>query len=775
MEKKHLIYIAVTILLVISILTGCSTTKALGEGESRLASNIVTVTNSKQYPEFNPSGVDKYIRQKPNSYIFKGKKGGWNPAIYIYNWDTGKCKWWDNIVHKIGQEPVVFRPDMVEESKGNITTYLENQGYYYSQVTDSISIKNRKAVVYYNITLGKQYPIKSISYDIEDPQLLPDVMADTLNSLIKVGMPLSESLLDKETERSAEYLKNKGYYEFSKNYYFFRADTISVKDSVMLKVIIKNHTRKELSDEDRPHRKFYFGDVYIYPVSDNLRYRASIAQKIPQIYDTVHYENISILYDKKRRIRPSILYTMNLIEPGALYSSDIVNLSYRRLANLRVYSSVNLELTKVDTNVVDVMIRLLPSKIHGYKVNLEASTNSSGLIGISPAISYFNRNIFNGGEWLSLSVMGNFQFSVTSPTRAIEFGANAGLSFPTFVLLPDRMFRRIVPRTDIALSYNYQKRPEYTRNMIGGKFGWNWSSSSNKFYYQITPLQLNIVNLPVYSTEFMESLTDPFVREAYKNHFDMGLGFNFQYASVPGMLPSDNCFKASLQVDISGNLLSAFNKFMAVDSSGFHTIWDSPYSQFVRGELSLSYTWMLGKEKKHSIAVRALGGIGYAYGNSTKMPFERLFWGGGSNSLRGWTGRGVGPGSSKLDNTFSIPNQTGDMRLEANVEYRFPIFSAVKGAIFFDWGNVWNLDRNADHSSMAGSTLDEDSLFRWSTFLTTSSLSGGLGLRLDLNFILIRVDYGIKLYDPVVRSWKVPGEWFKRGGASFQFGIGYPF
>ena len=164
MEKKYLLYIAVTILLVISTLSGCSTTKALREGESRLASNVVTVTNSKQYPEFNPSGVDKYIRQKPNSYIFKGKKGGWNPAIYIYNWDTGKCKWWDNIVHKIGQEPVVFRPDMVEESKGNITTYLENQGYYYSQVTDSICVKNRKAVVYYNITLGKQYPIKSISH-----------------------------------------------------------------------------------------------------------------------------------------------------------------------------------------------------------------------------------------------------------------------------------------------------------------------------------------------------------------------------------------------------------------------------------------------------------------------------------------------------------------------------------------------------------------------------------------------------------------------------------
>ena len=450
------------------------------------------------------------------------------------------------------------------------------------------------------------------------------------------------------------------------------------------------------------------------------------------------------------------------------------------MSNLRIYNSVSVELTKADTNIVDCSIRLLPSKAHGYKVNLEASTNSTGLIGISPTISYYNRNIFHGGEWLSLSVSGNFQFSVRDETRATEFGANAGLSFPTFLLLPPWIFKNVIPRTDVELSYNYQRRPEYTRNMIGANLGWSWSSRSNKYYFKIVPLQINIVNLPVYSAAFMESLTNPFVREAYKNHFEFGLGVDVQYSSDPSINPANSFFKADFQFDIAGNLLSAFNSFMPVDTSGFRTIWNSPYSQFVRGELSLAYTWKFGRDNKQAIAVRGLGGLGYAYGNSAKMPFERLFWAGGSNSLRGWTARSVGPGSSQMDETFSIPNQTGDMRLEANIEYRFPLFSIFRGAVFADWGNVWNLSRTGNHHSMEGSSSEDQnaeelSYFSWKNMMRTSAFSAGAGIRLDLNFVVVRFDLGIKLYDPSTQQWPNISKWFRRGGYAFQFGIGYPF
>ncbi|HIZ86030.1 MAG TPA: BamA/TamA family outer membrane protein [Candidatus Coprenecus stercoravium] len=761
-------------------LGSCSTTKMLTEDQSRLASNTVTVVNKKEHPEYQDSKIDNYIRQKANTYFIKTKKGGWNPFLYVYNWTNGKGGGWDKFVTRLGQAPVVFDPELVGASQENIATHLKYIGYYDSKVDAEVTTKKKKTVVDYKVSLGKQYPIKSIEYLIDDPALAQEIYKDTLNSLIKRGLPLSEDLLDNETERSAAHLRNCGYYEFSKNYYFFAADTVSVKDSALLRISVRDYTRNETPDDARRHRKFYFGDVFVYPVSDNIRYRVSVAKKIPQILDTLKYENITILYDKKRKVRPSILYKMNRIEPGELYSEDIVNNTYQRFSNLRIYSSVNVELTKTDTNVVDCAIRLIPSKAHGYKINLEASSNSTGLIGISPSLSYYNRNIFKGGEWLSLSVSGNFQFSVRDETRATEFGASAGLSFPTFVLLPDRMFKNIIPRTDLDITYNYQRRPEYTRNMIGAGFGWSWSSQSNKYYFKVVPVQFNIVNLPVYSDSFMESLTNPFVREAYKNHFEFGLGFDVQYSSDPSINPAGSFFKADFQFDLAGNLLSAFNKFMPVDSSGFHTIWSSPYSQFVRAELSLAYTWKFGKNNKQALAVRALGGAGYAYGNSTKMPFERLFWAGGANSLRGWTARSVGPGSSEMDHTFSIPNQTGDMRLEANIEYRFPLFSIFRGAIFADWGNVWNIDRTArDHQSMEGSTEDQTaeqlSYFSIRNIFRTSALNWGAGLRLDLNFVVVRLDFGIKLYDPSTQQWQNIDRWFRRGGYAFQFGIGYPF
>lgn len=776
---RHILLACSSVLLV-SLLASCSTTRILSKDQTRLKSNVVTVVNRKDYPDFQDPTLDNYVRQKANTYFIKTRRGGWNPFLYIANWTNGKGKGWDRFVTKLGQAPVVFDPALMLDSRDNIETHLKYIGYYGSTVKPLAEIRNKQTVVDYRVRLGRQYPIREISYEVEDPLLAEEIYRDTVNSLIKVGVPLSESLLERESERSEAYLRDIGYYEFSKNFYFFTADTVSVPGSALLKVSVRNYPRGGRPEDAVRHRRFYFGKVSVYPVSDNIRYRASISKKIPQILDTVQYEDITILYDRKRKIRPSILYKMNRIEPGDVYSSSIVNSTYQRMSNLRIYSSVSVELTKTDTNIVDCSIRLIPSKAHGYKVNLEASTNSTGLIGISPTVSYYNRNIFKGGEWLSLSVSGNFQFSVRDDTRATEFGANAGLSFPTFVFLPDRMFKNIIPRTDVELSYNYQRRPEYTRNMIGANFGWSWSSQSNKYYFKVVPLQINIVNLPVYSDAFLESLTNPFVREAYKNHFEFGLGFDIQYSSDPNVNPANSFFKVDLQFDLAGNLLSAFNRFMPVDSSGFRTIWNSPYSQFVRTELSLAYTWKFGRDNKQALAVRALGGIGYAYGNSAKMPFERLFWAGGSNSLRGWTARSVGPGSSQMDETFSIPNQTGDMRLEANIEYRFPLFSIFRGAVFADWGNVWNLARTGDHESMDGGstedqTAEELSYFSWKNMLRTSALSAGAGLRLDLNFVVIRFDVGIKLYDPSEQRWPNIRTWFRRGGYAFQFGIGYPF
>jgi outer membrane protein assembly factor BamA len=745
-----------TAILLLLLFSACSTTKVVPEGSYRLVENKVEITNSQQYPDYRPSDIDNYIRQKPNTYFF----GKWNPFIYVYNWTSGKGNGWDRFVEKLGQAPVVFDPEQVGSSISNMETHLKYLGYYGSDVTDSISTRKKKATVTYNVTIGKQYPISRISYDIKDSTLRAIYMADTTASLLRPGLPISEKLLDDESIRATALFKENGYYSFSKNYFFYTADTLSVKDSALLEVSIREYTRNELERNAKPHKQFHIGKVTIYPVSDIIRYRAALSKRATLDLDTIDMGGgVYVFYDNKLNIRPSVLIKMNRVHPGDLYKASVVTNTYQRFSNLNLYSSVNVSLDQVTSDTVDCNIRLLPAKIQGYKLNLEASTNSTGLVGISPAISYYNRNIFRGGEWLNLSFSGNFQFGIKEKVRSTEFGTSATISLPTFLLLPDSFFSNVIPRTDFTLAYNYQQRPEYTRNMITAQYGYSWNSVSRKWGFQINPARVNIVKMSNQSPTFNEMIQNPFVKDSYIDHFDIGGLYTASYFSDPSINPKHTNLKANFRLELAGNLLSAFNKLMPVDSTGSRTIWRSPYAQYVRAETSVTQTWKFGKNEKLALAARFLAGGGFAYGNSNALPFEQLFWSGGSNSMRGWNARSLGPGTAVMDTTIAIPNQTGDMKLEANVEFRFPIFSIFYGALFFDAGNVW----------VKRELTDFDNYIRSVAFNT------GLGVRLDIQFVVIRFDWGLKLWEPAAQRWYGPQDWFRSGGNSFQFGIGYPF
>ena len=328
--------------------------------------------------------------------------------------------------------------------------------------------------------------------------------------MITKGIPVSEKTLDAESERATELFKENGYYSFSKNYFFFTADTITVRDSAVLEISIKDYTRNELERNAKPHQQFRIGKVTIYPVSDVLRYRAALTKKIEPSLDTLQVgENMYVLYDKKLAVRPAILTKMNRVVPGDLYKASVVNNTYQRFSNLNLYNSVSLSLDQTASDTVDCNIRLVPAKVQGYKLNLEASTNSTGLIGISPALSYYNRNIFKGGEWLNLSFSGNFQFGVKDPVRSTEFGTSATLSLPTFFLFPDSFFSNVIPRTDFTLAYNYQQRPEYTRNMITAQYGYSWNSVSKKWMFQINPVRVNIVKMSIYAVSTATNYPKP--------------------------------------------------------------------------------------------------------------------------------------------------------------------------------------------------------------------------------------------------------------------------
>ncbi|MDO5442666.1 MAG: BamA/TamA family outer membrane protein, partial [Bacteroidia bacterium] len=442
-----------------------------------------------------------------------------------------------------------------------------------------------------------------------------------------------------------------------------------------------------------------------------------------------------------------------------------VNTTYSRLSSLSMFNGVNIGMTQSDTALVNCGINLTQSKLQGFKANLEASSNSSGLMGVSPQLSFYHKNIFHGGEVLNLSFMGNFQFKFNDPIRSDEFGVSSSISFPKFIGLPYRIFNGPnIPRTEVSASYNYQHRPEYTRSIISTSFG--YTGSYKKLSYQVYPVQLSVIRLNDMDPSFYESLSrNPFMRYSYQDHFDAGFGSTLYLSSTTETNPSSSYRYIRIATDFSGNLLSLLKPVMNTNDDGASLIWGIPFSQYIKEEVTLGQTWFFGRNNGQAIATRLLAGIGYAYGNSSALPFEKQFYSGGANSMRGWQARSLGPGFSPMNETFTIPSQTGDMKLEANVEYRFKMFWKLAGALFVDAGNIW-ASKNAVELSSEGQRTIESIAMDW-----------GAGARVDLNFLVLRLDMGMKLHDPSrpYDKWVKPDEWLKRDGFAVHFGVGYPF
>lgn len=714
----------------------CSTTRVLEDGQYRLAANKVEVKGDSK---FNPKEIESYIKQKPNSYIIFG----WNPFLNLYNW-SGKNpdKAVNRFIRKMGTAPVIYQPSQVESSTENIKRHLEYLGYYGSDVRSDIEVKGKKVKVTYSVTLGKRFRIGEITYSVPDGEFKDDFLADTSEITVRSGDYLSEDALEKETELRASAMRRKGYFGFTKNYFSFEADTLNSPDTAGLLMTVKEYTRNQTPEYARPHRKYYMGKV-------------------------------TLSYDKDLKFNDKVLRNMCTLHPGDLYDEKEVNTTYSRLSALKMFSGVNVSMNPQDSGIVDCDITLTRSRMQGFKVNLEGSTNSTGLIGISPQISYYHKNIFHGGQWLNLGFLGNFQFKYDDRSvKSNEFGVSAGLSFPEFLGLPNSMFKGpSVPRTEINASYNYQNRPEYTRNMISTSYGYSGSLRNGKFFYQFYPIQAKIVRLTNLDPNFYTTLSgNPFMRDAYQNHFDVGSGLVAYYTTSTALVPKVTYEYARLQLDASGNVLSLFNKAMKSDEYGSRLIWNTPYSQYIRTELTLGKTFVFGKNGGQALAIRLLGGVGYAYGNSSTIPFEKQFYSGGANSMRGWQARSLGPGNSKADTTFVIPSQTGDVKLEANLEYRFPMFWKLCGAVFTDVGNIWTL-KETDGDDGSHTHFDLKNL------AASLAADWGIGLRVDLNFLILRLDMGMKIHDPSLDTarWRSPSQWLKKDGYTLHFGVGYPF
>ena len=601
-------------------------------------------------------------------------------------------------------------------SRAAISERLTKLGYYDSKVDTAITYKGKKAKVAYLVELGQQIPIDTVIIKLPAAEeFRGDFLADSSKILVRQGDNLSEVVMEDEIARSVESLRAKGYYNIDQSHYHFYADT------------------------------------------NGRAGKAAVIYEIPSVIRKSYIGNVTVSYPEDLKFKKSVLKGMNLIHPGDLYNADRVSNTYSRFSSLRVFQSVGVNLTPVDSSTVDCNISLTKSKLQGFKTNLEVSTNSSGLIGVSPRLSYYHKNIFGGGEWLSIGFSGNFQFMIDSDTRATEVGTSASLSLPRFLGLGYERFQGPnVPRTEFNLSFSHQNRPEYTRNLFSGSYGYT-GLYRRRFSYQVYPLQINYVRLFDMKSSFAEKLDkNPYMKYSYQNHSDVGVAGTLYYSSSPDPIPTTSYYTARLQTDLSGNVISLFKGMLPTNGSGQGLLLGAPFSQYAKIELALARGYRFGLDDEQAVAIRLLAGIGRAYGNSTALPYEKQFYAGGASGMRGWQTRSLGPGAAALDKTFSIPSQTGDMKLEADVEYRFPIVWMLEGALFAEAGNVWDTHSGVDLSAIAADY--------------------GLGIRLNASVILIRVDMGVRLRDPsATQKWLDPATAFKSGGVAVHFGVGYPF
>ncbi len=777
----RILYLFATLFLT-GLLFGCSMTKVIPEGESMLIANKI------EYDGKKPSSLEdlpKYIKQTPKKGIF-----GWHPAVALYNSGNGSGKGWDKLAKKIGIAPLIYDSELVSSSEKNMLTHIRYMGFYNSKVTSQATTENKKTKVVYYVTPGVNYTIDNISVAAPDSTQTAILESEIKKGEIKSGNILSEYMLEAESERLAQQYRNRGYYGFDKSYFFFTADTLSHNRKANLHIQINDYTRNEDESSARPHKLYNFGPITVsarrtYPQrsgriamendSASVARRDSLLSVWRATTDTAKFEDIYIVQvgSIKPFLRKKVLNRLNLIKEGTLYDERVVKATYSRFSSLPLFSSVNIQQIERDSLKVGTDISLQASSLQGYKLNLQGSTNSNALFGISPAISYYHKNLFNGAEVLTVGLMGDFQFKFNSNVRSTELGVSASLDFPRFMLAPDRWFRSgTLPHTILNFSYNFQTRPEYTRNIISANYGYTWSLK-NRWFFKVSPLQANIVKVYNLDSLFYKQLSDPFLRNSYKNHFDVGVGANIYFTTDASSNPLSSYFYFRYALDLSGNLLSLFNNAFKQNQLGEYLIWGSPYSQYFKTELSAVYTFKFGNNPNHMLAIRGLGGVGKGYGNSNVLPFEKMFWGGGAYSIRGWQPRTLGPGYAPRDSAFRIANQTGDIRLEGNIEYRFPMFWLLNGALFADIGNIWTFDRGKD--PITGAVADERGVFKLSNFYKHLALGTGVGLRLDISFAIIRLDLGFKTYNPVEAKWIGPGKWFKNGNYELNFGIGYPF
>ena len=742
--------------------------------------------------EVQSSEIKSLIRQHPNSSFL----GMARIKMWLYLWtdheDRNKFTKWINT--KLGEKPVIFDQRLAEASRSQIQRYLENVGYFKSKVRYNkkfINKRKNKLAVDYQVDLKEPYRIHEISYEIPDENIRFYVLYNKEKSLLKRGDIYNAYTLEEERNRISQLLKNNGYYEFNKEYIYFEVDSTIGNHKLDIIVNISNISIQEsFEDSTRyvDHQKYYINRIFI-----NTDYNPLARKTIP--YDTLHVKisagnkdsiPYNFIYKNKMKIKPQSVTQSIFIDPGRFFILNDVQRTYQRLNDIRLFKYANIQFSKVENQdslpgnrkYIDCNIQLSRSKVQAYTIEAEG-TNTGGNLGIGGNLTYQNKNIFRGAEILSVRLKGSMEVQKLSRAEkeggdksflffnTLETGAEVGLYFPRF-LVPVRQTifpKYFKPKTSITTGINYQRRPKYDRYITNLSFGYDWNESATKKHI-LFPLDINLVKVNP-SPEFdsiLNKLEDERLKNQFTDHLILAAKYSFIYNNQQiSKLKNFLYFRGNLET--SGNILRLTDRIVNApkNENGNYSLFNIRYAQYIRADIDLRYYILLSEESR--VATRLLLGIGVPYGNSDALPFEKGFYGGGANGMRAWRFRSLGPGSYINDDTDF--DRMGDIKMEANVEYRFPIYDFLKGAFFVDIGNIWLLDK--DPSFPGGQ-------FQFSNFAREMAIGGGFGLRFDFGFFLFRIDGAVPFRDP---SQPAGDRWvfnkIKFDKINWNFGIGYPF
>jgi outer membrane protein insertion porin family len=760
-------YIKYCIVLSLFFAFGCSNTKYLPEGDLLFTGSTVTVKDSiikKKERKALEKELEALLRPKPNKKFL-----GLRPKLLIYNL-AGEPKKEKGIRHwlrtKVGEAPVLFSKVDLDYNVAVLRNFTENRGYFKTRVSADSTAKNKRATAEYTVWPKRQYKIKSVQFPVDSTDLGKSIARTSRRTLLKEGNPYDLEMIKLERERIDARLKEKGYYYFNPDYILAQVDSTKGNYEVNIKLKIKDET------PDKATIAYKINKIVVYP-----NFSISKDSVIYKKEDIVQYKDFTII-DSAHTFKPKVFDRALYFKKGDLYNRKNHNLSLNRFVNLGTFNFVKNEFKVSDSlkNTLDAYyyLTLLPKKF--IRVEVLGKTNSAGYTGSEINVNWNNRNVFRGAELLTVSVFGGADFQLSGENKGqniFKLGTETSLTWPRLIA-PFRIesAQEFVPRTKATVRYEYQNRTQlYSLNSFKTSFGYIWKNNIRKEH------QLNVVDITYVSpnnvtAEYQADIdADSALGKVIEKQLIFGPTYSYTYTNTM-QKRKKNTFYFNGELDLVGNvagLLTGAN----IKQGDTIKVFDVPFSQYVKVKADFRHYLKLGKESV--LASRIIVGAGFAYGNSATLPTSKQFVVGGTNSIRAFRARSLGPGSyqAPLTSNSFLPDQSADLKLEFNTEYRAKIYGLMKGALFVDAGNIWLL--NADPNK-PGAEISKD-------FMKQIAVGAGAGLRFDFSFLILRTDLAFpirKPYLPEGQRWVIDnidfgsGSWRKEN-LILNIAIGYPF